>query len=185
LCKITLKEDLNLMRYFLFFVLSLSVYATEETSLQAKLLTTQETSQVKITPGNPMKIIAVVKNSGQFTSGKAKLFIRFVFPEPLEKEPNSLLFVSDKLPIPPLLPGQEIAIPFNFSRNWPSLFDFVRYDWGVRQFQAVLVADSKESVIGTLSIVFSAYYYDGPSKEIPQKIPSKTDTKKTKPLLKS
>ncbi len=172
------------MRFLLFFLLTTSLIADEQkwTSLQAKLIPNPDNDNKvsKITPGTPMKIVAVIKNVGDFTSSPGKLYLKFIFPEPLEKEPNSLLFVSDKLPIPALLPGQEISIPFNFSKYWPSLFDFVRYDWGVRQFQASLIADGKESIIGTLSIVFSAYYYDGPTKEIPQKIPAKIETKKIK-----
>lgn len=170
------------MRYLLPFILLSPLQAADETlaSLQAKLMANNPANSEKIIPGNPMKIVATVKNTSNLPTAPAKLYLKFIFPEPLEKEPNSLLFTSDKLPLPSLLPGQEIEIPFNLSKHWPSLFDFVRYDWGVRQFQAVVVSETKEFVIGTLSIVFSAYYYDGPAKELPQKVPVKSDKKPKK-----
>lgn len=121
----------------------------------------------KIQPGSPIKVIATVKNIGTEPNATGKLFLRFMFPDPLKEQPNSLLLETDKLPVPSITPGLEMVIPFTIPNSWPSLFDFIRNDWGMRQFQAVLIVEGQEQVIGTLSIVFSAYYYEGPAKEIP------------------
>lgn len=168
----------------IFLVFPSLIYA--EAILQANLSAIPTHSQErrapeqigKIQPGSPMKVIATVKNTGTEPNNSGKLFLRFMFPEPLKDQPNSLLFETEKLNIPTITPGQEVAIAFNIGQNWPSLFDFIRYDWGVRQYQAVLLMEGQEEVIGTLSIVFSAYYYEGPAKEIPVEVA----TRKVRPL---
>ncbi len=172
------------LQYLFFFLISLSTAQAEEAvngavlqaSISVEPATQRNTvladSLGKIHPGSQMKLIAVVKNSGTELNQPGTLYLRFNFPEPLTNQPNSVLIKTEPVKVPSITPGQEVALTFITSQNWPSLFDFIRHDWGMRQYEAVLVLDDKEYIIGTLPILFSAYYYEGPGKEIPAQIPA-------------
>jgi hypothetical protein len=125
----------------------------------------------KIQPGSKIKLSVTVKNIGTAPNAPGKLWVRFMFPEPLASQPNSLLFQTEEGAVPSITPGQEVVITLQMDQNWPSLFDFIRHDWGMRQFQAVMNIDGAEKILGTLSILFSAYYYEGPNKEISTVVP--------------
>ena len=124
----------------------------------------------KIQPGSPMIIKLIVKNIGKEASPAGKVSVRYVFAPPLDSHPESLLFQSEQLDLPSLSEGKEIAFTFSKTHTWPSIFDFIRQDWGMRQYQAVVHTDA-DRIIGTTHIAFSCYYYQGPSIETPVDIP--------------
>lgn len=170
------------MKYFLllpFIFATLHADTPQEAVLQATLtvIPTPHRAETtienygKIQPGSKIKLAATVQNIGTAPNTPGKMSIRFVFPEPLADQPNSLLFQTDQFDVPSITPGQEVVLNFPTDLNWPSLYDFIRHDWGMRQFQAVMKIDGVEKPLGTLSIVFSAYYYEGPTKEITTHVP--------------
>lgn len=120
-----------------------------------------------ITPGTPMKLVVQVENVGNMASKELPMFVRFSLPYPLSKQPHSVLYESEQQMLPILQPGEAKTLAFAKVHVWPSLFDFVRNDWAMRQYEAVICLDGKEFVSGTGTITFSATYYEGPSMEIP------------------
>lgn len=125
----------------------------------------------KIQPGSKIKLAATVQNKGTAPNAPGKIFVRFVFPEPLANQPGSLVLQTESIDVPSITPGQEVALSFPTDQNWPSLFDFIKNDWGMRQLQAVMVVEGSEKVLGSLSVLFSAYYYEGPSQENSTSVP--------------
>lgn len=124
----------------------------------------------KIQPGTPVKIVVTVENKGPQANSPGKLYVRYAFAKPLEREANSVIFETEKKQLPAIEPGQSIEIVFDTPHTSPSLLDFVRDDWSMREYQAVTVFQREEHVIGTLAITFSAYYYPGIKKEFPTKV---------------
>lgn len=125
----------------------------------------------KIQPGTPVKIVVTVENKSSHTSPSGQIYVRYAFAKPLDKEISSVIFETEKQPLPKIAPGHQIDITFNTPHQTPSLLDFVRNDWSIREYQAMTVIDDTEHTIGTLAITFSAYYYPGIKKEFPTKIP--------------
>lgn len=126
----------------------------------------------KIQPGTPVKLAVTVENRGQQPSSAGQLFLRYAFAKPLHNEATSVIFETEKQPLPAIAPGQKIEIDFDSPHQLPSLLDFVRDDWSLREYQAVAVFGHEEKVIGTLAITFSAYYYPGIHKELSVKVPA-------------
>jgi hypothetical protein len=124
----------------------------------------------KIQPGTPVKLVVTVENKGQQASPSGQLYVRYAFAHPLENEARSVIFETEKKPLPAIAPGQRVDIAFETPHHIPSLLDFVRYDWSIREYQAMAVVDDEEHLIGTLAITFSAYYYPGIKKEFPIKL---------------
>ena len=124
----------------------------------------------KIQPGTPVKISVTVENKGEQISPVGQLYIRYAFAHPLDQEMASVIFETEKKPLPAIEPGQKTDIAFNTPHQIPSLLDFVRYDWSIREYQAMAIIHQEEYMIGTLAITFSAYYYPGIKKEFPVKI---------------
>lgn len=124
----------------------------------------------KIQPGTPVKLIVTVENRGQQPSSPGQLYVRYAFAPPLENEARSIIFETEKKPLPSIEPGKQINITFDTPHIIPSLLDFVRYDWPIREYQAMAVVNHQENIIGSLAITFSAYYYPGIRKEFPTKI---------------
>lgn len=118
----------------------------------------------KIQPGQSVKLSVIVENQGEIASPPSQIFIRYAFAKPLDKEPDSVLFETEKIALPIIQPGSSVEIAFDALHKWPALPDFIRHDWGMREYQALV--DGK--TIGSLAITFSAYYYPGIRKEIPQ-----------------
>lgn len=127
----------------------------------------------KVQPGTPVKLSVAVENKGTQASPSGEIYVRYAFAKPLENESTSVIFETEKLPLPPIEPGKSIHLTFNTPHPWPSVLDFVRYDWPMREYQALAVIDGTEQTIGTLAITFSAYYYPGIRKELPTEIKDK------------
>lgn len=126
----------------------------------------------KIQPGTAAMIDIVVENIGTKASMAGELYVRYALAHPLNKESTDLDFATEKRMLPSIEPGKKVEITFETPHLIPSLLDFVRDDWSIREYQAVAVVNHQEYPIGTLAITFSAYYYPGLKKEIPASIKS-------------
>jgi len=125
-----------------------------------------------IQPGSPIIISAQLKNSGTQNSQEGYFYVRFTYPKPLQNQPKSQLYVTERVTLPSIAPGKLATIEFKTTQQTPSLYDFIRQDYGMRQYQAIVVIDNKEYIIGNAALTFSAYYYAGPTHEMPTKVPS-------------
>lgn len=126
-----------------------------------------------IQPGSPIVVTAQIKNIGTKNNENGYFFVRFTYPNPLAGQKNSELYVTEKITLPSIEPGKTEVITFKTTQSSPTLYDFIRQDFGMRQYQAVAVIDSKEYMIGSASLTFSAYYYAGPTHEIPTEVPAR------------
>lgn len=164
--------------FLLMFFYSQEVYAQFEERaaiLQAAILVEPvpqpaQYKTEKIQPGQSVKISVLIENIGDSLSPSSKLYVRYAFAKPLEKDPSSVLFETKKLDLPPIQPNSSIEVPFEETHKWPSLPDFISQDWGMREYQAIIEVENQEKIIGTLAITFSAYYYPGIRKEMPVKL---------------
>lgn len=115
----------------------------------------------KIIPVTYVALSAVVKNGSKETSPVGEIYVRFSFRAPHQNDPNSILFQTEKVGLPALAPGEEKVITFKTNHLLPTLFDYVKYDWAMREYEAVMDVEGDQEVIGTRAIAFSAYYYEG------------------------
>ncbi len=147
----------------------------QQAVLQAAILV-QPTAQPtqfqtdKIQPGHSVKISLVAENIGNSSSPAGKIFVRFALAKPLDNEPNSVVFETETVDLPSIQPGHSIELAFEKTHQWPSLPDFIKDDWGMREYQAVVDLENHKEAIGSLAITFSAYYYPGVRKELPYTI---------------
>lgn len=160
-------------------LLTLSLTAETENkailSAQVELLPSQISNNNPkiIQPGIPITVAVKISNTGTESSEVGIFFVRFAYPQELRDKPQSELFVTEKISLPSIAPGKEASIIFNKQQPTPSLFDFIRQDYGMRQYQAVAVIENKEYIIGNETLTFSAHYYQGPASEINLAVPSK------------
>lgn len=126
----------------------------------------------KIQPGTNIKVAVTVENKGDSVSQNGSMYLRFALAHPLGAHQTSVIFETEKKPLSAIKPGEKIEIAFESPQKTPSVLDFVRDDWSLREYQAIAVIDDKEYVIGTLALTFSAYYYPTLKKELPIKIPT-------------
>jgi hypothetical protein len=124
----------------------------------------------KIQPGSEVKLKLKVENIGQNTSAAGQIYIRYALVKPLNNQPESIIFQTEAVDLPTIPPGEQIEISFATPHKWPSIFDFVRYDWPMREYQAIVKINGVERLIGTLAVTVSAYYYPGIKKEHPQEV---------------
>lgn len=160
---------------FTFLIISSLLFAEKNALLDAKvvLLPAEPTASDAriITPGSAIIVSAKITNTGTEYNEQGYFFVRFTYPNPLAGQLKSELFTTEKVPLPSIAPGREATINFVSSQKSPSLFDYIRQDYGMRQYQAVAVIDHKEYVIGNATLTFSAYYYAGPHHEIRTTVP--------------
>lgn len=140
--------------------------------LEKPVASAKDTEADKIIPGTSIKLKAKVVNNGKVASAPGTVFIRFALPPPLDIQKNSVMFQTEKVTLPSIPPGQTETLTFTSGHTWPTLYDFIRDDWSLRQYQAVVNIKDKEAVIGTLAITFSAYYYEGPNRQLPTEVPA-------------
>lgn len=129
---------------------------------------------VTIQPGTPLRLKLIVENKGTHPSAAGRVFVRYVFAPPLQGEPGSLLFTSEPRPLPSLSPGEHIEILFDTPHSTPSLLDFVRDDWALREYQAIGEINGAPYVLGTAALTFSAHYYPGIRHDLIVDVPQKT-----------
>lgn len=173
--------------FYFEFILSIFVFASlfnqavhaqpqeQEAVLQAAVIIKPQDQPTqfqsdKIQPGHSVKISALIENKGSERSPSGQIYVRYALAKPLDKDPNSVIFETEKIQLPMIEPGNAVEITFEKTHQLPSLPDFIRHDWGMREYQAVVNVAQQEKVIGSLAITFSAYYYSGIRKEIPARI---------------
>lgn len=126
----------------------------------------------KIQPGTPIKINVNIENEGQKASPLGQIYVRYAYTHPLDHEKSSVIFETEKKPLLSIEPGQHIEITFDTLHQTPSLNDFIRYDWPMREYQVIAIINQEECLLGSLALTFSAYYYPGIKKEFPTKMSS-------------
>lgn len=136
-----------------------------QTQINASPMQQSHGTSERVQPGTRMTLTAVVKNIGDIPSAPGKIFLRFCFPKPLDKQPASVIFNTETTDLPSIPPGDFITINFATPHQWPSLFDYIRNDWAMREYEAVVNVGGSEHVTGTRVISFSAHYYEGPAYE--------------------
>ena len=147
---------------------------TEEAVLQGtvKLIPTRplpngEVSQIQ--PGTAVKLVVTVENTGQQASPSGELYVQYSYIHPLDKENGSILFESEKKPLPPIEPGKKVEISFDAVHQIPSLLDFIRYDWSYREYKAIAVIKKEEFMIGSLALTFFRLFLSGRKQRNPCK----------------
>lgn len=113
----------------------------------------------KIQPGTPVKIALKIENKGKVPIPAGTAYVRFAFIQPLHNRHDSVLFRTDTVEVAAMAPGEVRDLLFTPHHLIPSVIDFVRSDWLMRQYEAVYVVDGNEYLIATMPITFSVYYY--------------------------
>jgi hypothetical protein len=126
-------------------------------------------NQERIQPGTPVKFKVMVENKGEQASPSGQIFLRYAFAKPMQNETGSIIFESEKKDLPSIEAGKEIEMSFDLAQELPSISDFVRDDWALREYQAVVEIYKESRIIGTLALTFSAYYYPGITKQFSAK----------------
>ena len=131
-----------------------------------------EMKTAKIQPGSSVKLEAEIKNMGNLPSAAGQIFIRFALTQPMEDLLESRTFQTETLTLPVIYPGQVVVIAFTKQHQWPSLTDFIKQNWNMRHYQAVINinGEKQEKIIGYLPIFFSAHYYEGLGHEAPMEV---------------
>jgi hypothetical protein len=128
-------------------------------------------SATKYQVGTPISFGCKIKNLGVKPSPQGKLWIQFQYPSDLKEKPNSLLFKTEAQEIPSIAPGEQLVVQFKTTQTLPNLFDYIKNDWAMREYEAVLEVEGKEYVIGIANLTFSAYYYEAPQRQTPATVP--------------
>jgi len=124
-----------------------------------------------IQPGTDVQIQVTVKNIGDIPSAAGTLFARFRLPEGFKQKVNDIVYNSEYVNVPSIAPGKTLELTFKSKHLTPSLLEFVRADWGMRQYQAVIRIEGQDYVIGHGSLTFSCYYYPTTPQEEPTSVP--------------
>jgi hypothetical protein len=115
--------------------------------------------QTKFQPVFPVNIAVVVKNLSDKPTPVGKISVRYALPQPYQNTKDSIMFTTEELPLPEIAPHAEVRVAFKTPQALPTIADFVRQDWAMRLYQAVVTVNGKEEVIGTQPLTYSAYYY--------------------------
>lgn len=152
------------------FVSPAPLHGTEKTEREARgaildaiiiPISPENEGEERIQPGRDVKLSAQIRNGGDVPSAPGTFFIRFAYPKPLDKDPGSVAFQTEEHSLPSLIPGETLTIRFDKPHTWPSLFDYIRKDWAMRQYEAIASIKGKEYLTGSRPVSFSAYYYAG------------------------
>ena len=158
----------------LFLISNINLYAGAilDAKIELKPNSAEKSVQPSIQPGKEIIITATITNEGTEKNKPGHFYVKFAYPTPLAAKPNSELFITEKILLPPISPGKEATIQFKTTQMTPSLFDFVRNDYAMRQYQAIVVIEDKQYLIGTATLTFSAQYYPGLPHEISTTVPA-------------
>lgn len=118
----------------------------------------------RILPNTPVQLQLLVRNVGEQPNNQGDVWIRYALPKPLDSNKDSILYSSEKVALPTIPPGEERIIHFDKLHYLPTIYDFIRNDWGMRKYEAIVNIKGQEMVIGSRPLTFSAYYYLGPPK---------------------
>lgn len=144
-----------------------------QTTISAIPQNNPHSTREHVQPGTVMQLQASVKNVGDAPSKAGNVNIRFAFPKPLSNQENSVIFETETANLPSIAPGQQVSLLFKKKHQWPNLFNFIRNDWAMREYQAVATIDDQTQIIGALTVAFSAYYYEGASLNKPVAVSSR------------
>jgi hypothetical protein len=125
-----------------------------------------------VQPGKTTKFKLVLQNKGPGVSPAGEVFVQFGLAKPLENQADSVLFHTEKAAVPALASGEKKEVIFSTTHQLPCLFDFVRNDWLLREYQAIFAFDRQEKVVAILPLTFSAYYYPGVQREMQTSLPT-------------
>lgn len=161
---------------FLLFLLTQHAGVRAEALLQTSIginpIRNPHSTKDHVQPGTTIQLQTVIKNIGTEPSAPGDCRIQFAFPEALNQHENSVIFHTEELKLPMLKPGEEIELTFQTLHRWPSLFDFIREDWAMREYQAIATINRQKRLLSTLTVTFSAYYYEGASLNKPVAVSS-------------
>ncbi len=159
---------------FLSIMMLLGGFLQAEVNSSSLLATIQFTGDgtTKFQVGTSLSFGCKIKNLGVQKSPAGTLWIRFQYPGPLSQNPNSLLFKTEEVQVPSIPPGEQLIVKFTGAQTLPNLFDYIRNDWAMREYQAVLKVDDNEYIIGIANLTFSAYYYEAPERKTPTAVPN-------------
>jgi len=169
-----MKKSISLFLFFFSFFIICGMHLqadNDQTNLEAQIYIKSEGGRIQ--PGTPVTLCASVKNLGKQPSAQGTIQLQFAYPKPIDTQAKSLIFETEKAELPSIEPGKDLVITFKTPHQLPSLFDFIRNDWGMRQYHALITIGDKVQLAGTRGITFSAYYYEGPSHEIPVEVLAK------------
>ena len=154
-------------------IFSIHAEALLQTSINAIPQNNPHSTREHVQPGTVMQLQASVKNVGNAPSQAGLIKIQYAFPKPLNTQDNSVIFETETANLPSIAPGQQISFLFKKKHQWPTLFNFIRNDWALREYQAIATIDNRTQVIGTLMVAFSAYYYEGSASNKPVEVSSR------------
>lgn len=162
-----------IVRIFILSLISCSLWAAPnlQTQIEAEPLRKNPTGSDQVLPNTEMQLHATIRNEGDTANKPGEIWLRFAFPKPLDKQPRSVLFETEKISLPEIAPGEQIEITFSKTHRWPALYDFIKQDWGMRQYEAIIKVDQKEYLSGLMMITFTANYYPGFTKALSTSIP--------------
>lgn len=123
----------------------------------------------RIQSGIEVAVQVTIKNEGELPSQSGTLLVKYDFPFIEQSKP---LFETEMLLLPSLKPGEEKVFKFAKQQRMPTIYDFVREDWGKREYQAIAQINDQSHTLGVLHLTFSAYYYDTPIPTPLAKVPS-------------
>lgn len=124
----------------------------------------------KIQPGSPIRLSATIKNVGDHANAPGEVFIRFALQKSLDHQVDKITFETEKRTLPSIKPGSTIIMEYDKVHKWPTLFDYIRDNWSLHEYEVVSVINDKTEILGRATISVSAHYYEGPTEEIPMKV---------------
>ncbi|MBS4168222.1 hypothetical protein PARA125_000855 [Parachlamydia sp. AcF125] len=122
----------------------------------------EQMQEGQIQAGVEVSFSVKIKNLGNQPNPPGNLQIHYKFPSSLSHLSTASLFETEILPLPTLNPGEEKMVTFDKKQRMPTLYDFVRDDWGKREYQAIVKIAGQEHLLNTVALTFSAYYYEIP-----------------------
>jgi len=157
------------MKYILFLLLLTSTcFADSVLQGNINIILPKGTDLQAIEPGTSVTLSVTVENSGSEPNPPGIIYIRFAYATPLSAHNHSELFRTEEQILPSIQPNEKVTITFTTQHKWPSIFDFIKYNWAMRQYQAEAVIENVDHTIGLLSIAFTMHYYPGPKHELPK-----------------
>ena len=146
--------------------------AVFRTEINAHPYRNSHSTKDRVQPGTWMELEATVKNIGTAASEAGSIYIQYAFPSPLDKKHHSVIFETERVALPSILPDEQVTITFKKKHQWPTLFNFIRDDWAMREYQVVAEVGGRVQTIGSMAVAFSAYYYKGARKNKPVEVSS-------------
>jgi hypothetical protein len=154
-----------------------------ETAIRAQAINSSKDNQGRIQPGSEVKLSVVINNVGDVPSAPGKVQLRYSFPKQMFREAGSVIFETEFENLPSIPPGGVMTVNFQKNHQWPSLFDYIRNDWAMREYQAILAINGEKFIAATRAVSFSAYYYVGQEEKGPVRVSSADYSKE--PVIKS